>query len=520
MGKFVRNAPTISAEPDPTQIPHNLAAERGVVGGLIIDNSFIPKVRAILKPADFFRDAHAILYRAILELADSPSPVDSLLLLSHVESRGELVKVGGDDYLAEILADLPHALNTPHYAAIVREKALARQGIVACERASADLRSGLFSAGKALHRTSRRIDRLHRLCKNPEEGPVAESVIIGDVPDRDYDWLWPGRIPANKVTLCAGEAKIGKSFFTLWLSAAVSAGLGYPGGNGECMPAGNVVILSAEDDIDDTIKPRLIAAGADIRRVQALTTMRMPDGTRSPFTLAYIPELASLIKRIGGVRLLVIDPITHYIGSEVDDNRAAPLRAAIGPLKTLAKDMGVAVVVVSHFNKGSSPKALNRVLASGAYTALARSNWMFYRDPDDRKRRLMLDGGTNVVEDPTGLAYRIVDGRIEWEPDPISMSADEFLAETHDRSGELGGQPKAQRAQDFLAALLPFGRDLPSDHIIAAAKTVGIGRNAIFEAKQTLGIEARKIGGRGGPWHWFRPPKGFEHPVSDDEINF
>jgi putative DNA primase/helicase len=248
------------------------------------------------------------------------------------------------------------------------------------------------------------------------------TVCLADVVAVPVEWLWPDRVPLGKLTLLAGEAKLGKSFLTMDFIARVSAGLEIPCGGGECMPRGSVVLLSAEDDLADTIKPRLIACGADFEKVHALTTIRMPNGRFGPFNLSYVPHLERAILRAGDCRLVVIDPVPHYVGNGTDDHKNAQTPPAPGAPQGPGEPAPVAVLMVTHLNKGNGTKALNRVTGSGAYTALARSNWLVVKDKDDPKRRLFLSAGTNLVEEPSGLAYRI---------------------DRETRAGRLGGQARS-----------------------------------------------------------------------------
>jgi hypothetical protein len=276
------------------------------------------------------------------------------------------------------------------------------------------------------------------------------------------------------------------------------------------MPRGSVVLLSAEDDLEDTIKPRLIAAGADAAKVHALTTLRLPNGKLERFSLAYLPHLERAILRFGDTTLVVIDPVTSYIGVGVDDHKAASLRQMIDPLKELAARRRVAIVLVTHLNKGNGTKALNRVTGSGAYTALARSNWLIVKDADEPRRRLFLCAGTNLVQEPSGLAYRIDPvGRVEWESQPVLMTADEALEAVSDgRRDEKGGSnpSKIEQAEAWLADLLGKGDEVPSTEILAQGLAKGFHRKTLFEAKARAGIRARKCAFAGG-WSWYMAPQ-------------
>jgi putative DNA primase/helicase len=338
------------------------------------------------------------------------------------------------------------------------------------------------------------------------------TVCLDDVVATEVSWLWQDRVPLKKVTLFAGEAKLGKSYLTMDLAARVSVGAPVPCGGGECMPMGSVIILSAEDDLDDTIKPRLIAAGADCSKIHSLATIRLSNGKLGPFNLGYVPHLEVAVRRFPDTKLVIIDPVTHYLGSKVDDHKATHLREALDPLKQLASRLGVAIVIVTHLNKGTGTKALARVLGSGAYTALARSNWLVFRDPKDPSRRLMLSGGTNLVEDPPGLAYTIANRSVVWEDELIPMTADEaLLAESRERSEQqaAGKTSKSQEAARWLHEILDGGMKIPSAEIEKIAKEKGFARSALWKAKDDIiGFKACKGHGEfAGQWYWSIPPE-------------
>lgn len=335
------------------------------------------------------------------------------------------------------------------------------------------------------------------------------TVCLEDVVPVAIDWLMPKQIPLGKLTLLAGLAKQGKSFLTMDLAARVSIGAEVPGrGDGQCFPIGSVVLLSAEDDLDDTIKPRLIAAGADCSKIHALTTIRYADGSFGPFDLSYVPHLERAIARQGDTKLVIIDPITQYVGSRVDDHKVTQLRALLGPLRDLAARLHIAILIVTHFKKGAGTNALHQVIGSSAYTALARANWILTRDPDDPKRRLFLDAGTNIAEDPPGLAFRIVDGRLEWEDLPLSLTANDALQqeqETQQADRRKDSPTKVEAAITWLATVFETVERIPSEEIVRQGDAKGFSRDTLFRAKKEMPwIKAEKSRDHNGAWFWYR----------------
>jgi hypothetical protein len=252
----------------------------------------------------------------------------------------------------------------------------------------------------------------------------------------------------------------------------------------------------------------------------ALTTLRQPDGTLEPFSLSYVPLLERVVSRAGDVKLVVVDPITSYIGGKVDDHRNSALRVLLEPLAEMAARLMVAIVIVTHLNKGASANAINRVTGSLAYIALARAAWLVVRDPDDDPRRLFLSIKNNLAPDPSGLAYRIdANGRLAWEDQAISQTANDVLREQSkgDRGDrEEKGPTKGKQAVEWLDDLFKPGVSLPSEEVFRLGEVAGLKRNPLFEAKKQLGIRAVKSPEHNGAWVWrreepltqSRPPNG------------
>jgi RecA/RadA recombinase len=336
----------------------------------------------------------------------------------------------------------------------------------------------------------------------------AVLVRMSDVAAKPVEWLIPDKVPIGKITLFAGQPGIGKSYLTMDLIARVTTGGEIPGpSNGECIPSGSVILLSAEDGLADTIRPRLDMAGADCSRVHALTTLRTPDGNNEPFSLEYLPLLEDAVSQVGDVKLIIIDPITSYVGGRIDDHKNAQLRVMLQPLAAMAEECNIAIITVTHLNKGASANAINRVTGSLAYIALARAAWLITRDPEDRLRRLFLSIKNNLAPDPTGLAYRVIkDQGIEWEQTVIGETADEVLgkhakADRGDREEKI--PTKGKQAVEWLAERLPPGTEENSEIIKAEAKAAGFGHNTLWDAKKKLDLRARK--GDDSHWIWINP---------------
>jgi len=260
---------------------------------------------------------------------------------------------------------------------------------------------------------------------------------IGSRPPARLQWLWPARIPLGKVTLIFGDPSLGKSLVTLDIAARVSRGMPWPDAPGERTTPGGVLILTAEDDMADTVRPRLDAAGADVTRIVALQAVKRADGGRAYFNLADdLLALEDAIRRTPDARVVIFDPITAYC-SGTDTHKCAEVRAALAPLSDLAARYGVAILAITQMNKATGGRALYRAMGSLAFVAAAQFGWLVVADDQNPKRRLFLAAKSNLSKEPSGLAYSVqamtLDGlgpvpRVVWEDGPVSQTADAALA--------------------------------------------------------------------------------------------
>src|SRR5262245_4712530 len=173
------------------------------------------------------------------------------------------------------------------------------------------------------------------------------GVLLSSVQPERVEWLWPGRIPLGKLTIIDGDPGLGKSVLTLDLAARVTRGQAMPceprEPGEECEPAG-VVLLSAEDGLADTIRPRLEAAGAHVDRVLAIESVPVGEGSRPPVLPDDIPLVRLACRRMEA-KLVIVDPLMAYISAEHSAHKDQDIRRAMHPLAQMADETGVAVVV-------------------------------------------------------------------------------------------------------------------------------------------------------------------------------
>lgn len=320
------------------------------------------------------------------------------------------------------------------------------------------------------------------------------------VPLRALGWLWPGVVPAGKLTVISGDPNLGKSFLTLDLAARTTTGDDWPHGTRNDA-IGKVLLLAAEDDPADTIRPRLEIAGARLRDVHFFAGVdegRDAEGPRPFSLLRDLPLLADRLQR-EQYRLVIVDPVSAYLDG-VDINGQQEVRRVLTRLSRLAERSGAAVVAVSHHRKKTDRgPAVYRTLGSLAFTAVARAVWSVCRGPADVSRRLLLPVKMNIAPDPQGLAYRIVQpGRVAWEPEPVSLTADE-LSEESLADSDLSDRVK--QAGIWLQGFLLKGPQT-STAVKSAARAAGIACRPLWSAKKSLRVPAYR---EGGAWKWCLP---------------
>lgn len=364
------------------------------------------------------------------------------------------------------------------------------------------------------------VEALAEKTKPTRPEPIDGAPVIvrmSDVRPQPVDWLWPGRFALGKLTLIAGDPGLGKSFVTLDMAARVSRGRGWPDARGVPTTPGGVVLLSAEDSVADTIRPRLDAAGADLDRIVVLDAIRSGKSARTFDLSCDLPALEEAIRSVEGCRLVVIDPVTAYLGG-VDSHKNADIRGLLAPLGAIAERHRVAVVAVTHLNKSQGGPAIYRAMGSLAFAAAARAAWAVSKDAADPSRRLLLPIKNNIAPDTGGLAYRIeprgVDGcpAVAWEPDPVNVSADEALA--GDRK-EGGGRSERDDAAAWLRDYLADGPKLAQD-VLRESKAAGFSKRTIDRAKAPAGVRPRKEAFSGG-WVWeLKAPAPERQPDAED----
>jgi len=328
---------------------------------------------------------------------------------------------------------------------------------------------------------------------------------------KPIEWLWTGRLALGKITLLTGDGGVGKSMLTCDLASRISRGGCLP--DGGVAPLGDVFFIGAEDGAEDTVRPRLDAAGADVDRVHLIQGPK-PKGEEiaSPIDLSlHIVKLDRLLDQRPDAKLLVIDPIMDYLGANTNSDKATDVRRVLSPLRSLAEKHQVAIVAMNHLNKnGKGSKS--RSLGSGAFVQVARIELRVVEDPQDPDRRLLLPVKNNLAAAP-GLAYRIQSGSngagfAVWEEGTVDITIGEVEADGSD-----GDQSIIDEVVEWLQGFLSDG-PVKASEVHTQAKKVGFAHTTLKRAKKKLRVLATQSE---RAW-WWSLPDGSQATIDSTDI--
>lgn len=448
-----------------------------------------------LEPRFFDTPVLAQLCQAVLEYCqqylDLPS-LDTAALVAAEPSRDAALLDHALKALAE--ADVSNA-------DFIRDRVLdwaRRQAVIAA------CREGLASAQNGhpddFARLGEEIDRALAVGA-PSAKPLlsVNAVKLSHVRPEAVSWTWPGRIPRGKLTLLVGDPGLGKSLLTLDVAARITGGGLWP--DGDRAEIGNVVLLSAEDGLPDTVRPRVDAAQGIARRVTVLEAIRERDAERI-FDLARdLPQLEGLIRQ-SRAPFVILDPLSAYLG-KTDSYRDAEVRSILAPLAALAGRTGSAIVAVAHLTKQQQRALVHRVQGSVAFTAAARAVFAVAADPDDPERKIFACVKSNLAAKPRSLAFRIVAPRgvpfLQWEAAPTDVNVEALFGPP-----VRADQRSLDQAVVLLTSVLAGGKRVAARVVQQAARQAGVPWRTVERAKGLIGAVSKQDGFHGG-WTWSLP---------------
>jgi putative DNA primase/helicase len=331
------------------------------------------------------------------------------------------------------------------------------------------------------------------------------TIRASDVIQKHVEWLWLNRVARGKLTLIAGDPGLGKSQIGIDIVARLTTAKSWP--DGSTAPLGSCIILASEDAANDTICPRLDLAGADLGKVHIVQSVFEKNEQRAFSLQRDLEALTAKTKELGDAIFVSIDPITAYLGADVDSHRTSDVRAVLSRLERFADEQKIATLGITHPPKAAQAKAINAFTGSLAFVAAARLAFVAIEEAET-DRHLLLAVKNNLGPKADGIGYRIEQGatsqciitsRVVWDSQPVTVTANEALAATQEsRKGEA-----RREAEAFLRAYLE-AQPMPVAKIEAAAKENGISLSTLRRARESLKIVVEKSSYEGG-WVWRLP---------------
>ena len=319
--------------------------------------------------------------------------------------------------------------------------------------------------------------------KEPSKPETVKIIRMSDVELTPVEWLWKPYLPFGKLSVLQGNPGEGKTYFAMHLAAACTNGKLLP--NMERVEPFNVIYQTAEDGLGDTVKPRLIEAGADLDRVLVI------DDSDVQLTLSDERIEKAIVEN--NVRLVIIDPIQAYLGADVDMNRANEVRPIFMRLGQVAQRTGCAILLIGHLNKAAGMQSLQRGLGSIDIAAAVRSVMFIGKLKHDPTMRILTHEKSSLAPPGVSLAFSLGDeGGFRWVGE-YDITADEMLSGIEPQR-----ETKTQQAKDLICALLAGGKQVLSEDIDKAALERGIPGRTVRDAKRELGnaLKSKIVEGR------------------------
>lgn len=315
-----------------------------------------------------------------------------------------------------------------------------------------------------------------------------------DVVSKEVEWLWYPYIPYGKITIIEGDPGEGKTTLVLKLAAALSMGLPLPCDDDKEYEPIHIIYQTAEDGIEDTIKPRLEKAGADCSMIRVI------DETDKELSMTDDRLEQAIIET--GARLIILDPIQAYIGATVDMHRANEIRPVLKHLGIIAEKHNCAIILIGHMNKASGSKSTYRGLGSIDVQATARSVLLVARLRDKPNIRIMAHDKSSLAPAGDAIGFEMTEDNGMVCIGPYDITIDELLSGNEGR-----GKKKLDIAENFIKEYFGTNKVIPSNEIMMEAAKRSIKRNTLLSAKKKLGITSDKEKAEDGTiyWTWIMP---------------
>tara|TARA_Y100000588_G_scaffold96452_1_gene104481 strand:+ start:2318 stop:3985 length:1668 start_codon:yes stop_codon:yes gene_type:complete len=320
------------------------------------------------------------------------------------------------------------------------------------------------------------------------DGSTLQITKLSEVKSKDVQWVWEKRIPLGKNTMITGDPNAGKSYLVLGIASHVSTGRRWPDGAG--CDVGNIMLVTAEDGLEDTVAPRLTSLAANLDRIIHLS-MEVASGPKKD-SLVLGKDLPDIEKALvaNDIRLLIIDPITAVVGDR-NSFKGTDVRQMMTPVTEMCERTNTALLTVMHQNKNSREfNAMYRVSGSGDFVAVARSVYLVARHPENEDLRIFSAVKSNLSSQAHPLAFSIsqVDG-FQWSKEPVSLTAQDILL----ASQNIETTSQLEESVEFLVEILKDGNSVPATEIFKEAEEIGIANATLRRAKTKLKIKSRRV---------------------------
>ncbi len=329
---------------------------------------------------------------------------------------------------------------------------------------------------------------------NEQQKVELKLIHMEDVVSKEVEWLWYPYIPYGKITIVEGDPGEGKTTLVLKLAAAMSRGLPLPCDDDREREPIHIIYQTAEDGIDDTIKPRLEKAGADCSMIRVI------DETEKELSMTDDRLEQAIVET--GARLVILDPIQAYIGAKIDMHRANEIRPVLKHLGMIAEKYNCAIVLIGHMNKAAGSKSTYRGLGSIDIQATARSVLLVARLRDKSNIRIMAHDKSSLAPTGDSIGFEMTEDSGMICIEPYDITIDELLSGNEGR-----GKKKLDIAENFIKEYFGSSKEIISNDILQEAARRGIKRNTLLSAKKKLGITSGKGKAEDGTsyWTWLLP---------------
>ena len=318
---------------------------------------------------------------------------------------------------------------------------------------------------------------------------MAELKIISmdEVQSKEVNWLWYPYIPYGKITIIQGDPGEGKTTLALRLAALLSKGEALPYDDTEREPV-KIIYQTAEDGLEDTIKPRLEAAEADCTQIKVID--------ESEAALSMLDERIEKAIIEVGARVVILDPIQAYVGANINMNNANEVRNVMAQLGRIAEKYDCAILLVGHMNKGSGNKSSYRGLGSIDFQASARSVLIVGRIKDNPQVRVMVQDKSSLAPEGEAIAFEL-DKENGFAGSVITIYRLTIYSAVFQEKRNLN------RLKILILEYLSKGK-YPQKELVKKAQAIGISKRVLDEAKKALNVQSVK---KGSQWYWQIPEK-------------